>query len=308
MFDPLVVHEYIDSTGGRGGPLVTSFNETSRSDLRLYESDGNQTMRDLYGMTTEAFQDICAALLGRMIDTVPSGVQLQRVITPMPIKPINVTWDFDETGALVLSGNVRVGWQPSPVTSTENLSRCLLAFQVLWDTPTITFSAGKFTTLLHPDPDTGSTAYSSGDTYFYPFAVPSSEVGNATSFTVSGDSFAAQTFPINRQVQPFFVPSMSTATSSSVSFTIASSTGRDLREEGMVVAVAAPVEQPLTLVPKIVKADVNLTATKDTQSGLLLWEGLYEMPQEVTGSISLTLTRSDQTLDRLLLDAGVAGW
>ncbi|KAK8138076.1 hypothetical protein PG984_001456 [Apiospora sp. TS-2023a] len=286
VFDPLVVHEYIDSTGGRGGPLVTSFNETSRSDLRLYESDGNQTMHGLYELTAEAFQDTCAELLGRMVDTVPSGVQLQDAIIPMPIKPINVTWDFDETDALVLSGNIRV----------------------LSGAPAIAFSAGEFTTFLYPEPETGSTAYGNGNTYFYPFAVLSSKVGSATSFTVSGDNLTTETFPINRQGQPFFVASMSTATRISVSFTIASAAGSDLGEEGMMVVVAAPVEQPLTLAPKILKAAVNLTATEDIKLGFQLWKGSYAMPQEVTGSISLALTQGGETLDHLLLGAGVAGW
>jgi hypothetical protein len=106
-FDALVVHEYIDGTGQMGGPLVTSFNESSRSDLRLYESDGNETMRQLYGQG-DGFLDTCADLLGRMIDTVPSGAQLKDPIRPMDIKPINVTWNFDDNDQLVLTGSIRV--------------------------------------------------------------------------------------------------------------------------------------------------------------------------------------------------------
>ncbi len=33
VFDPMVVHEYIDGTGNRGGPLVTTENVTTQSDL-----------------------------------------------------------------------------------------------------------------------------------------------------------------------------------------------------------------------------------------------------------------------------------
>lgn len=106
-FDARVVHEYIDWTGQMGGPLVTSFNESSRSDLRLYESDGNITMQELYDQG-DGFLDTCADLLGRMVNTVPSNVQLRDPISPMSIKPINVTWDFDIDGQLVLTGNIRV--------------------------------------------------------------------------------------------------------------------------------------------------------------------------------------------------------
>lgn len=107
MFDSAVVHEYIDNTGARGGPLVTSFNESSRSDLRLYESDGNKTMLELYAQG-DGFQDTCVDLLGRMLNTVPSKVHLQSAIAPAFIKPINVTWDVTGDKQLVLSGKIRV--------------------------------------------------------------------------------------------------------------------------------------------------------------------------------------------------------
>lgn len=112
-FDSNVVHEYIDWTGNRGGPLVATNNVTTRSDLRLYESDGNATMQALYDMGDGGFEDACVELMGRMIDTVPARVSLQDVITPMAIKPINVTFDFDNAGRLFLSGNIRVGFVPA---------------------------------------------------------------------------------------------------------------------------------------------------------------------------------------------------
>lgn len=106
-FDPLVVAEYVGGTGQMGGPLVTSFNETARSDLRLYESDGNKTMLDLYAKGA-GFQDVCVDLMGRMMNTVPAAVELQDPMAPLLIKPVNVTWEFDADDKLVLSGNIRV--------------------------------------------------------------------------------------------------------------------------------------------------------------------------------------------------------
>lgn len=107
VFDTSVVHEYIDSTGNRGGPLVTTANETTRSDLRLYESDGNATMQSLYDLG-DGFQDTCVDLMGRMIHTVPRNVELQEPITPLSVKPINTTFDFDINGDLIISGRLRV--------------------------------------------------------------------------------------------------------------------------------------------------------------------------------------------------------
>lgn len=67
IYNSNVVHEYIDGTGNRGGPLVTSFNESSRSDLRLYESDGNVTMRRLYDQG-DGFLNSCVSLMQRMVE------------------------------------------------------------------------------------------------------------------------------------------------------------------------------------------------------------------------------------------------
>lgn len=43
-----------------------------------------------------------------MIEVVPRHVELSEVVSPMRIKPINATLDFDATGNLVLKGYIRV--------------------------------------------------------------------------------------------------------------------------------------------------------------------------------------------------------
>ena len=107
LFDTLVVGEYLHGTGNEGGPLVTSFNETSRSDLRLFESDGNETMWKLYEQG-EGFLITCVEVMRKMINTVPDHVELKAPISPMDVKPINVTWDFEPNDSLVLKGTIRV--------------------------------------------------------------------------------------------------------------------------------------------------------------------------------------------------------
>lgn len=64
-------------------------------------------MMDLYA-SGDGFQDTCVGLLQRMLNTVPSGVELQPAISPALIKPINVTWDVTAEQQLVLSGKIRV--------------------------------------------------------------------------------------------------------------------------------------------------------------------------------------------------------
>lgn len=106
VFDPLVIGEYLDGTGNQGGPLVTSFNVSSRSDLRLYESDNNATMINLRAQGL-GFLSTCSALLSRMIETVPSDVVLSDIIKPMTLKPVNATLDFDGDD-LIFTGVIRV--------------------------------------------------------------------------------------------------------------------------------------------------------------------------------------------------------
>jgi hypothetical protein len=78
-FDNKVVTEYLDGT--TQNVLVVSDNKTMVSDLRVFESDGNATMRAL--SDAETFQNECRDILGRMLDVVPKGVTLTDEITLM---------------------------------------------------------------------------------------------------------------------------------------------------------------------------------------------------------------------------------
>jgi hypothetical protein len=62
VFDPLVVHEYLNGIGNQGGPLVISFNVSSRSELHLHESDNNTTMIALANQGA-GFLTTCVPLL-----------------------------------------------------------------------------------------------------------------------------------------------------------------------------------------------------------------------------------------------------
>jgi hypothetical protein len=112
----LVVSEYLSGAGNAGGPLVASFNESSRSDLRLYASDNNATMIALKNEGA-GFMEICADLLKRMVETIPKSVVLGNVVEVMNIKPVNVTLDFDNAGDLVFIGSIRVCFLLVPASS-----------------------------------------------------------------------------------------------------------------------------------------------------------------------------------------------
>lgn len=56
----------------------------------------------------DGFLGTCIDLMGRMINTVPAGVELGPPVEPITIKPVNVTFDIDGHGGLMLSGKIRV--------------------------------------------------------------------------------------------------------------------------------------------------------------------------------------------------------
>lgn len=88
-------------------PLAFGHNETTRSDFRVFNSDGGDTMRRL-ASSQDFFLESCAALFQRMIDTVPRVVKLSEPITPIPLKPDNINIAIDTGGTMTITGNIRV--------------------------------------------------------------------------------------------------------------------------------------------------------------------------------------------------------
>ncbi|KAJ7267782.1 heme peroxidase [Mycena rebaudengoi] len=104
VFDNNVVTEYLEST--TTNPLIIAKNDTFNSDKRIFASDGNATMLS-FGNSPSLFESTCATLFARMLDTVPSGVELTEVIDPLPVKPdlVELLLEGDK---LLLSGAVRL--------------------------------------------------------------------------------------------------------------------------------------------------------------------------------------------------------
>ncbi|KAJ7242315.1 putative L-ascorbate oxidase [Mycena rebaudengoi] len=102
-FDNNIATEYISGT--TLNPLVVGPNATTNSDKRIFESDGNKTMRG-FAESPQVFSSTCGSLLARMLDTVPRGVQLTQVITPLPVKPSGLDLVLDGD-VLKFSGEVR---------------------------------------------------------------------------------------------------------------------------------------------------------------------------------------------------------
>ncbi|KAF7341539.1 Peroxidase [Mycena venus] len=104
QFDNKIATEYISGT--TQNPLVVGFNDTTNSDKRIFGSDGNATMQS-FANSPDLFASTCADLLARMVDTVPAGVQLTDVITPLAVKPANLQLILDGD-VIQFSGQVRL--------------------------------------------------------------------------------------------------------------------------------------------------------------------------------------------------------
>ncbi|KAK6212466.1 hypothetical protein LQW54_005240 [Pestalotiopsis sp. IQ-011] len=295
-FDSRVVHEYIDGTGQLGGPLVSSFNDTSRSDLRLYESDGNATMQNLYDMG-DGFEDVCVDLLGRMINTVPASSVLLDPITPFPVKPINVTWDFDSNDKLVLSGKIRV--LPNAVNETNIVTINIDGKSIKAD-----LEADRGATIFGSTGEGENLVY--GETRYYSFSVPGEDITNATSLTFTVEGADDVSIPIF--TGPFIVPSLTTSNGRQVNYTIAVSQKVTSHSTDFAIKVVAPIPQPLTLGPILISGTAALATHSDIRDGYELWTGTYDVGQAATGAISLTLLKEDTAVDTLLLTGGVGGW
>ncbi|KAF7328171.1 Peroxidase [Mycena venus] len=120
QFDNKVATEYISGT--TQNPLIVGLNETTNSDKRIFASDGNATMRS-FAQSPKLFSSTCAELMARMIDTVPKGVQLTEVITPLSVKPSGLDLVLAGNG-LQFSGQVRF-WN-----MTDDPARTV---RLLWD-------------------------------------------------------------------------------------------------------------------------------------------------------------------------------
>lgn len=75
------------------------------SDLRIFESDGNSTVRSL--ADTQTFQNECRDVLTQMLNTVPRGVTLTDEITLLPEK-VTYAQLAIEKQKLVFKTNLRV--------------------------------------------------------------------------------------------------------------------------------------------------------------------------------------------------------
>lgn len=107
-FDNRIVTDYLD--GSTTNPLVVgpSSRVDKDADLKIFGSDGNQTVKAM-AADRQYFQLVCKTVLQKMIDVVPSGVQLTNPLVPYAVKPVDMQLTLLQGGAsLLLTGYIRI--------------------------------------------------------------------------------------------------------------------------------------------------------------------------------------------------------
>ncbi|KAE9393700.1 heme peroxidase [Gymnopus androsaceus JB14] len=103
-FDNTIVSEYLMNT--TKDVLVVGPNITTRSDFRIFSSDGNATMQNL--LSPDTFSETCANLIERMINNVPNGVNLTEPITEPFDYLISDPLLSYQNGTLIMTTTLRV--------------------------------------------------------------------------------------------------------------------------------------------------------------------------------------------------------
>ncbi|KAJ7876687.1 putative L-ascorbate oxidase [Mycena olivaceomarginata] len=87
--------------------IVPELNDpNSTQSVAHFDSTSVNFDNNIFADSPELFASTCADLFAKMIDTVPRGVQLTEVITPLPVKPIIAGFTLDGN-TLQLGGRVR---------------------------------------------------------------------------------------------------------------------------------------------------------------------------------------------------------
>lgn len=259
-FDVKVVTDYVHWTGDKGGPLVTTSNTTTQSDLRLYSSDQNQTVNRLV-QSSDYFSQQCADVFQRMIETVPGGTSFTTDVSPTTstnLKPHDVYLVVDWKGNMVLTGYFRyVQVSGAPVRpSTLTIGLVNRAGKTTSTTTKATASTS----------DTGSGIW--GPTNSFQFTLSFSSSDGLSGITANGQTFKFQdtmfVIPTMSSVSPkpptFSTNgnAMSASATYSINTTVAYLPGSGSAPATLTATFAIPVPQTGTVSPKI---DTSTTTT-----------------------------------------------
>ncbi len=291
-FDNMVVTEYLN--GSAPNLLVVGSNDTTNSDKRIFEADGNVTMNAL--ANPDVFQAKCADILERMINTVPSTVTLSDVIEPIEVKPYIKVMALNSDGMIYLEGRIRVR-----ITGKE--SEELEVHLSYADRNGVNSSAVIETT--RPSYKGGSTSGVFGEEFgWYEFSTALDAAAGISKFNVhiktsstgevkvidnAGNGFPLDDSVLYQQSQSCFLDTSSTEMRD---ITLSAAVRKSRADESLVLDMAHLIEREGVITPML---EVKQTAFKKTGTE----KGDYVMFEART---SIEVTSQKITFDVVLGD------
>ncbi|QRV79935.1 manganese peroxidase 2 [Ceratobasidium sp. AG-Ba] len=289
QFDNKVVTEYL--AGTTKNPLVTAPGGNN-SDLRVFNSDGNSTMRAM--SSPKAFLSTCGSILQRMIDTVPASVKLSPPLTPLTIKPFMLQLQLLNTGNVQLSGYIRVKddgkGQPKAVKliyrdRQGKLAKTALTTSIAGDGQITAGPEGQFRFF-----DIGQAVLPNGISGFNVSVTSASGVEKV--YNNNGVGYPLQDTLIYQQPQSCLVQQADANGNWNLTMTAAVRTRKGLQNPVMSVAVQS--ERPGTFVPLLTVTPVPMKLWRNTSSGYALYTGTYAIaPASWSTTVDLSVKGPD---------------
>jgi hypothetical protein len=218
-----------------------------------------------------------------MLNTVPQGVSLTE-IQPIAVKPVNVTLTVGSSGAVTLSGAIRVSigflCSPEPYLITpfssqllgsqfaSNPSRKVTVKYTTADGKTVSVAASTSATFQ------GTSTYLGGAaTYYYSFSAPVKSTASITSFVVSTQentkSSAQITPPFTFQDTVAFLPGMTSGTLNTEAGTLAATLSAAVRTDHNVKSVEAVLTLPVPRANGVPTPELQTFTVQLAQAGAL---------------------------------------
>ncbi|KAJ5038456.1 uncharacterized protein L3040_007314 [Drepanopeziza brunnea f. sp. 'multigermtubi'] len=268
-FDAGNINEYLNNTGSRGGPLITTDAVASRSDLRLYTSDGNATVQSM--SAPAAFQDRCNKVMQQMIDVVPRAVTLSPPVMPMPWKAMNICLDITPDGEVTMAGLIRALAASNDSTAPrESVTYHMKTADGTQSDPETT------------DEPSGNGTSLFGTTTYWAF---NSSMGDFEAGTAASMDFEDMSYPVNDRL--FVLPMQSRVENATGTVTLRAAALTSMMDSGIGNVqgmLYVPTPQPGSLAPRIANVTVEMKAM-GTAGEYTLFDGSATVVQ-TTGVIA----------------------
>ncbi|KAH8887236.1 heme peroxidase [Thozetella sp. PMI_491] len=105
IFDNNVAKQFVANVSQN--PLAFGSNITTRSDFRIFNADGGNTIGNM-AKSNDFFISTCATVLEKMLNTAPKEVVLGRPIEPLLVKPGSFNVEIGTDGNMTVLGRIRV--------------------------------------------------------------------------------------------------------------------------------------------------------------------------------------------------------